>query len=99
MGRYRGKKLLFKGVTLDQLKDDAYLDEALSQAIAQGWWQADQAARLQFHALAERSIRLGKNPGALFTHLVKERKVGQIAQEDERRALVRMKASRWTRTA
>ena len=96
MGRYRGKKLMFKDVTLDQLQDDTYIEEALAQAIKQGWWKADQSATLQFYALAERAIRLGKNPGALFSHLVRERKVNQIAGEDERRALVRMKARRWT---
>ena len=38
---------------------------------------------------AERSLRLGKDPGALFRHLIDGDERGGIAREDERRAAVR----------
>ena len=79
----------FKGLTKADLKRDATMYALLQHAIERHWISDTRAARFDFWCYVEHSLRLGKNPGAMLSWLVQNRKVDYITNEDEARVLAR----------
>lgn len=61
------------------------------QAVERGLWVAGDGGRLDFVALAERARSRGKDPGAYFYWLLRERKTSFITQHEEDLASRRIK--------
>ncbi|MCY4064267.1 MAG: hypothetical protein OXG53_17990 [Chloroflexi bacterium] len=99
MGRRRKHDLPFERVTIDDLKSDTALEHLRQHAIQVGWWEDGEHRTLQFVALAERALRVGRNPGAVFHTLIKRRLTNNITQADEDHAIQRIKSARSRRMA
>ena len=94
MARRRKHDMPFERVTIDDLKSDTSLEHLRQHAIDVGWWQDGEHNTLQFIALAERALRVGRNPGAVFHTLIKRRLTNNITQADEDHARARIKSAR-----
>lgn len=76
-------------MTVPDLEDDDRLERRRAAAVRAGLWDDSEAARFAWFALAERALRLGDSPPAMFRRLVQDRP-DCIDQQDEDRASIRL---------
>lgn len=76
-------------MAVSDLEDDDQLERRRKAAIRAGLWDDSEAARFAWFALAERALRIGDSPPAMFRRLVQDRP-DCIDQQDEDRASIRL---------
>jgi hypothetical protein len=74
----------------DMLRSTPKLLELFADAARRGHVDEAQMWKLYFVALAQRALRVGKNPGALFRKLVEERKYEFVSDADEETARLKL---------
>jgi len=80
-------------VRLEDLKDTERLLNLLGQAVSRGLVNSSEADRLRFVGAAEHALGIGQeNPAGLFLYLVRGKLWRYLTQEDEDRAIRRIKA-------
>lgn len=73
----------FVNLDVAKLSSAQHLRRLFAYACQCGWIEASNANRLTFFAMAVHACRAGREPGAYFTYLVKEWKVGAPSGSDE----------------
>jgi len=76
------------------LRDVSRLELLHRQAVEQQLVSGSESGFYDFVALAERARRVGRNPGAVFVTLLREKRWGFITNADEDTALRRIRAHR-----
>ncbi|MBN2560273.1 MAG: hypothetical protein JXQ75_05020 [Phycisphaerae bacterium] len=87
----RGRRL--RGVTLEDLQDLERLRRLFLEAEKLGLVSHCEADGIRFVAMAEHALRLGRKPAALFASNVNQGRWLVITEEDEQRALKRIRAA------
>lgn len=89
--------VLFENLGRSDLMHDPTITMLWREAARNGWWGCADMDKINFLALAEYACRRGQNAGALFTYLIKNRKLDRITAELETIAVKRMRIIRDTK--
>ena len=84
----RQEPMYFKNLTVQELINWRHLAKAYIQAADNGWVLKSYGALLNFCSLAQYCVRKGKNPGALFVHLVTKKEYQAITDKDEQKGRI-----------
>jgi hypothetical protein len=78
----------------EDLRNVGRLERLYHQAVERKLADGSESGFYDFTALAERARRVGRNPGAVFVTLLREKRWGFITNADEDAALRRVRAHR-----